>query len=224
MTRAELRLQVRELTGRPPDYTRLTDAQIDAYVNEGMLKFAQETLPPALLSIVDVAVSSGTSAYVVSGAPLRVVSIALNDIPLAATTLPRLMVEAPAWQSAANGVPAQWFQMGKTAGNPGVRLYPPPNASGTAKALVLLTPDAMPSSGDIAQWDELEQEAFAYYAAWRHLQNKTEVDQAQHSDKMMANYQRLEDLYRRINSVDSYASQTSQSEAAWRTQPVQGGA
>jgi len=212
---------VRELTGRASDYPRLTDPQIDNYVTEGMLKFAQETLPPALLSIVDVSVSTGTSAYVVSGAPLRIVSVSLNDSPLAPTTLVRLMVEAPGWQSASNGTPKQWFQMGKTSGNPGFRVYPPPSAGGTAKALVLLTPDALPSSGDIAQWDELEQQAFAYYAAWRHFQNKTEVDQANHGDKMMANYQRLEDLYRRTNSVDSFISQSAQSEAAWRTQPVQ---
>jgi len=225
VTRAELRTLVYELTGRPSSYPRLSTTQIDAYVASGMMRFAQETLPPALIDFVSLSLVNGTDTYTVSGLPLRILSIQIGGVPLTVTTLQRLYVEVPGFQSASNATPTHWMQMGKdgTTGSSRVRFYPTPNTSLTASVAVLKKPAALPSSGSIVEWDELEQEAFAYFAAWRHFQNKTEADQGGFGQAMMANFDKLVNDYRRYNSLESYVSQESTSQAAWRTQPVQGG-
>lgn len=225
MTRAELRALVYELTGRPSSYPRLTTTQIDAYLASGAMRFAQETLPPALVDFVSLSLTSGTATYTVSGSPLRILSIQIGGVPLTPTTLQRLYVEVPGFQSASNATPTHWLQMGRDAstGSSKVTFYPTPNASLTASVAVLKKPAAIPSSGSIVEWDDLEQEAFAYFAAWRHFQNKTEVDQGGFGKMMMENFERLVGEYRRYNSLDSFVGQESTSQAAWRTQPVQGG-
>lgn len=224
MTRAELRAQVYELTGRPSDYTRLTTTQIDEYVNEGAQRMAQETLPPSLVDFVSFNTANGTSTYAVTGSPLRVVSLQVGGNILTPITLQRLYVQVPGFQSASNGTPTHWISLGRdgTTGSTSVRLYPTPSSTLSVSAAVLKKPAAMPTSGEILEWDELEQFGLAYYAAWRHLQNKTEVDGDDHAGKMMANFMAIVDMYRRINSVDSYNSQEAGAQTGWRT-PVQGG-
>lgn len=226
MTRAELRTLVYELVGRPSTYARLSTTQIDAYVAEGMMRFAQETLTPALIDFVSVALSSGTPTYTVSGSPLRLLSIQVSGAPLIPTTLQRLYVAAPAFQSALNAAPTHWMSMGRdgSTGSSVVRLYPTPNASLTASVAVLKKPAALPSSGSILEWDDLEQQAFAYFAAWRHFQNKTEQDQSGFAKTMMENYSQLESQYRRYNSLESFNSQDALQQSAWRSPPQpQGG-
>lgn len=221
MTSAELRTQVYELTGRPSNYARLTSAQIDQYVNEGMMRLAQETLPPALLSFVTVTTANGTAVYEVAGSPLRVVSMQVGGNILTPATLQRLYVQAPGFQSASNGTPTHWINMGRdgTSGSTKVRLYPVPSSILSVSCVVLQKPAALPGSGQILEWDELEQYALAAYAAWRHFQNKTEVDGDDHAGKLMGNFQTIVDSYRRNNSADSYNSQEAGVQAGWRTQP-----
>lgn len=224
MTRAELRTLVYELTGRPSTYPRLTTTQIDAYVAEGMMRFAQETLSPALIDFVSVSLTTGVATYTVSGSPLRILSIQVGGTPLTQTTLQRLYVEDPGFQSASNAAPREWMTIGRdgSTGSSKVRLYPAPSADSTASVAVLKKPAALPSSGAILEWDDLELQAFAYFAAWRHFQNKTEADQGEFSAKMMANYEKLESQYRRYNSLGSFDSQDAISQAGWRS-PMQGG-
>ena len=221
MTRAELRALVYELTGRPSTYARLSTSQIDSYAMEGMMRFAQETLPPSLIDFVSLSLSNGTATYTVSGSPLRILSIQVSGTPLIPTTLQRLYVEAPGFQSASNAAPTHWMPMGRdgSTGSSVVRLYPTPSSSLTASVAVLKKPAALPASGSILEWDELEQQAFAYFAAWRHFQNKTEQDQGSFGKMMMENYKELESNYRRYNSTGSFDSQDALSQNLWRTTP-----
>jgi hypothetical protein len=224
VTRAELRTLVYELVGRPSTYARLTTTQIDAYVAEGMMRFAQETLPPSLVDFVTVALASGTASYAITGSPLRILSVAVSGVPLTPTTLQRLYVTYPAFQSASNATPTHWMAMLRDAsGNPKLTFYPTPDATVNASVAVLKKPAALPSSGSILEWDDLEQHAFAYFAAWRHFQNKTEQDQDDFAAKMLANYKDIEGNYRRYNSLDSFVTQESLSQAIGRTPMQQGG-
>jgi len=221
LTRTELRTLVYELTGRPSTYARLTTTQIDAYVAEGMMRFAQETLAPALIDFVTVSTASGTPIYTVTGSPLRILSIQIGGTLLTPTTLQRLYAAYPAFQSASNATPTHWMLMGRdgTSGSSVVRLYPTPNATLSASIAVLKKPAALPSSGSILEWDELEQQAFAYFAAWRHFQNKSEQDKDGFSKMMMDNYQNLESQYRRYNSLGSFESQDALQQTTWRSAP-----
>lgn len=222
MTRAELRTQVYELTGRPSTYARLSTTQIDEYVNEGMIRLAQETLPPALLDILSINTANNTANYETTGNPLRIVSIAVGGNVLEATTLQRLYASVPGWQSASTGTPTHWMNYGRGAtGYLQYKLWPTPSSTAAASVVVLKTPAAMPSSGEILEWDELCQYGLAYFAAWRHLQNKTEVDSDGHAEKMLQNFNTIVDMYRRINGVESFNSQESQLQTVWRQQ--QGG-
>jgi len=224
MTRAELRTQVYELTGRPSTYARLSTTQIDEYINEGMMRLAQETLPPSLIDFVTIATANGTSVYEVTGNPLRITSIVYGGVVLEPTTLQRLYAAVPGWQSASTGTPTHWLPLGRGAtGYLQYKLYPTPSAVANATVGVLKKPGALPTSGEILEWDELEQYALAYYGAWRHLQCKTEADQDGHADKMLANFNAIVDMYRRNNSVDSVNSQTAGYETGWRTSAPQGG-
>lgn len=71
--------------------------------------------------------------------------------------------------------------------------------------------------GEILEWDLLEQNAFADFAAHKHLSLKTEVDQDNARDVFKARFDSTVDLYRRINDVDSYHSQKAGTESGWRT-------
>lgn len=219
MTSAELRTAVRDLTGRPASYARLTDAQIDAYVAEGATRFAQETLPPGLLDSVSINTSNGVSTYEVSGNPLRVVSAFISGEPLVLITSQRLFVSHPAWPGAASATPTHFFLVGRdaTSGNPKLRLWPTPNATMAMTVTVLKKPSALPGSGEILEWDLLEQNAFADFDAHKHLSLKTEVDQDNARDVFKARFDSTVDLYRRINDVDSYHSQKAGTESGWRT-------
>jgi len=221
LTRAELRTLVYELVGRPSTYARLSATQVDAYVAEGMMRFAQETLTPALIDFVSVSLTSGTPTYTVSGSPLRILSIQVSGVPLTPTTLQRLYVAVPGFQSASNAAPTHWMTMGRdgSTGSSVVRLYPTPGSSLTASVAVLKKPAALPSSGSILEWDELEQQAFAYFAAWRHFQNKQEQDKDGFAKMMLDNYQSLESQYRRYNSLESFQSQDALQQGAWRSTP-----
>lgn len=220
MTRAELRTLVYDLTGRPTTYSRLTTTQIDEYLNEAAMRFAQETLPPSLLDTVSFNTVNGTHTYEVTGIPLRVVSVALAAAPLTQTTLQRLAVSYPAWSSAASGTPTHWFPIGRdgTTGSTKVRLWPTPGSTLAATATVLKKPAALPSSGEILEWDELECYGFAYFAAWRHLSCKTEVDEDGAKDTFRQNFDAMLEQYRRINGVESYQSQEAGVQSGWRAQ------
>lgn len=220
MTRAELRTMVYELTGRPSDYARLSTTQIDDYAYSGAVRLAQETLPASLLDFVTVTTANGTSTYKVTGNPLRVVSAQVGGVVLTPITIQRLYTARPDWQSTSNGTPTHWLSLGRDGvdGSPNIRLWPTPGSVLSVSVMVLKKPATLPSSGEILEWDRIEQEALAYYAAYRHLSNKAETDQDGTKDAMLKAFQDIVDMYRRLNGVDSFNSQEAGVQTGWRTQ------
>ena len=181
---------------------------------------AQESLPPSLVDFVTVNTSSGTASYEVGTTPLRILSVQIGGAVLIPTTLQRLYVSHPAWQSASNATPTHWIAMGVGAvtGNPKITLWPTPNATLAASVGVLKKPAALPSSGEILEWSDLEALGLAYYSAWRHLSLKTEVDQEGVRDLFKQNFDAIVERQRRLNSVESFNSQESGVQMGWRSQ------
>lgn len=213
MTTAELRTLVYDLTGRPSTYARLTSAQVDSYVREGMFDLAVQTFTPSLLDVSTFSTVNGTSTYSLAGNPLRVASMSLGGLTLKDTNISRLIVESPGFNSASTGSPTHWFLIGRgTSGESKVRLWPTPNATLTVTVVSLRAPAALPGSGQILEWDEFEQYALAYYAAWRHLSCKTEIDGDQSRNEYLSRYSTMADTIRRGYSLNSFGSKISSDE------------
>lgn len=215
MTPAELRQAVRDLLVLPQSYSRLTEQQIDSFLNEAFVVLAERTVSPRIVSTVDLTTASGTSQYAVTGAPLRLLSVTINGVVLTPTTRQALESTNPAWQSE-SGTPARYFVEGADAnGAIYIRLHPTPNATLTARVAFLSKPASVATYGDaeVGAWSPTAQHAAVYYAAWRHGCRASEVVDA---GKLQLWRQAFEEFVAVLREVDPTSVYRQQSEAQQR--------
>lgn len=179
MTGTALRALVRGLVGVPSSYPRLTDSDIDAYVDELMHELAWDGEPLSLQDSDLIDIVAGTSVYTCTKKFLWLDTVNAFDVNLEPISYADLQRVSPNWQSQGRGTPQYYVIDGSDAsGFFKIRLWPTPATSGddalNPRGIVEPTSMTTIGSGSLTQWPSLMGHKFAKGAAYRALQNLTE--------------------------------------------------
>ena len=189
----EIREKVRGALGVPASYSRLTDVNIDDFVDEAFQLMANEIVPSRLATSVTLTLVADQDTYSVAGNPTRIIGVSIGGAFIQPYTLQHLEVDAPTWATAASGTPKRyWIEGNDSDGNPQIRLHPKPSAGGTARVSVIKKPPRLGSYGlsEVRDWSELAQYAAIHYAAWRSGLRASEVVDANKQAMLMDTYRR----------------------------------
>lgn len=182
MTGDALRQAVRDLVGvgNAAAYPRLTDANINAYVDVAMNRLAIKAEPLSLQSSYTTTLTAADSTYELSSVALRIytVSIVGQSRALMPISYAELERDYPTWRDA-EGTSSHYIIEGVNAsGAFALKLWPTPPATVSNGLVVrfLAEPTSLGSisSGEVVQWPEYVQDGFACYAAFRTIIRFTE--------------------------------------------------
>jgi hypothetical protein len=174
VTGDELRQAVRDLVGVPSaaTYPRLTDANINSYVNTAMHRLAVKAEPLALQATDTISISASDATYELTAVALRIFTAHVVGVgTLSAISYPELERDYPTWRTSSGTTTHYIIEGLNTSGYIKLRLWPTP-ASAISSGLevrYLAEPTSISgiSSAEILQWPEYVQDGFACYAAHR---------------------------------------------------------
>jgi hypothetical protein len=193
---------VRDLLGLDQGYARLTDSDIDNYLDEAFVLMSTELVLPRLSVEFALPVTAGQSMLELDSSVLRILDVTINDNSLDATSLQRTVVESPYWRTE-NGEPRQYWETPASAsGRMQIRIHPPAQSSGTVYVNAVVTPQRVAAYDDmeIYHWPPLARYAACYYAAWRSAGRASEIVPADARQSWFETYQRY------TNILDSSAA------------------
>ena len=167
MTGDSLRSTVRDLVGvgNATAYPRLTDANINAYVNRAMHQLAAKAEPLALQAYNTQHITAADSTYELGSVAFRIFAVNFGVATVRALkpiTFGELDTQFPGWQATGNLEPTHYVVEGVNAsGYMKLRLWPTPPDSITNGLTVryLATPTSLASitSGAVTEWPEYAQ-------------------------------------------------------------------
>lgn len=177
MTGDSLRSTVRDLVGvgNATAYPRLTDANINAYVNRAMHQLAAKAEPLALQAYNTQHITAADSTYELGSVAFRIFAVNFGVATVRALkpiTFGELDTQFPGWQATGNLESTHYVIEGVNAsGYMKLRLWPTPpdsiNSGLTVRYLATPTSLASITSGAVTEWPEYVCDGFACYAAWR---------------------------------------------------------
>lgn len=174
MTGDSLRSTVRDLVGvgDATAYPRLTDANINAYVNRAMHQLAVKAEPLALQATYTQSIAAADSTYELNAVALRIMSVNVSGVPLKPISFAELDQQYPGWSVSGNTTPSHYVIEGvNSSGYMKLKLWPTPPAaiSSGLEVRFLAAPTSLTTitTGVLTEWPEYVCDGFACFAAWR---------------------------------------------------------